>query len=467
MKKYLLISVLLVLSLSAVAPVQAQEDGVQGAIYIIQPGDTLWTIARKLHVSYRELLAENNLTEDSAIHPGETLSIPDLEDVSGVLVTKRVPYGESLSSLSDRYQISEGTLIRLNRLTSPMELYSGVSLVLVGDEEGEPPVLEGKRIALENGQSTLEAAVAGGVNPWRMVADSGIQGTWDLVPGEVVRISGGEDAGPGGFPGAVRKVGYSPDAFVQGNTMVFRVSAPEGTTLEGAFGDRAMHFFRSGEEYVALQGISAIASSGLRTISLHGELEDGTPFAHRQAVQIESGNYNFVRINGVPENTVSVKLSQKEHEKLARHAREATPKKRWKGKMSLPIPSQYGTPYPLYGDRRSFNGSAYNFYHSGIDFSTYAFDIDIYAAAPGKVVYTGKNSPIYGGVTMIDHGWGVYTAYGHQAEILVQEGQRVQEGDVIGKVGNTGRSTGPHLHWEVWVGGIPVDPMDWLEQAYP
>jgi len=467
LKKYLWISFLLVLILGAVVPVQAQEDAVQGAIYIIQPGDTLWTIARKLHVSYSNLLAENNLTEESSIHPGDRLTIPGLENMSGILVTNSVPYGESLSSLSDRYQISEDTLIRLNRLTSPLELYSGVSLVLVGNEEGELSTLEGKRLALHSGQTTLEAAVEEGVNPWQMVADSGVQGTWDFVPGEVVRISGEGEEGPGGFPGAVRRVGYSPKAFVQGNTMVFRVSAPEGARLEGTFGEHDLHFFRDGEEYVALQGISAVANSGLRVVSIHGELEDGTPIAHRQAVQIESGNYDFVRINGVPASTVSVTLSQAEQEKLARHARKATPSKKWKGKMSLPIPSQYSTPYPLYGDRRSFNGSAFNFYHSGIDFSTYAFDVDIYAAAPGKVVYTGKNSPIYGGVTLIDHGWGVYTAYGHQADILVQEGQRVQEGDVIGKVGNTGRSTGPHLHWEVWVGGVQVDPMDWLEKAYP
>lgn len=467
MKKYFLISFLLVLTLTAVGPVQAQEDTAQGAVYIIQPGDTLWTIARKLHVSYSNLLAENNLTEDSSIYPGDRLTIPGLENVSGALVTTNVSYGESLSSLSDRYQISEDTLIRLNRLTSPMELYSGVSLVLVGDEEGELPVLEGKRIALRSGQTTLEAAAEEGINPWQMVADSGVQGTWDFVPGEVVRIAGEGQGGPGGFPGAVKRVEYSPNLFVQGNTMVFRVTAPDEITLEGTFGERPLHFFSYGEGYVALQGISAVANSGLRTVSIRGQLADGTPFAHRQAVQIQSGNFDYVRINGVPANTVSVKLSQAEQEKLARHARKASPDKKWKGKMSLPIPSQYGTPYPLYGDRRSFNGSAFNFYHSGIDFSTYAFDVDVYAAAPGKVVYTAKNSPIYGGVTMIDHGWGVYTAYGHQAEILVQEGQRVREGDVIGKVGNTGRSTGPHLHWEVWVGGTQVDPINWLEKAYP
>ncbi|MCJ7717070.1 MAG: M23 family metallopeptidase, partial [Anaerolineales bacterium] len=66
-----------------------------------------------------------------------------------------------------------------------------------------------------------------------------------------------------------------------------------------------------------------------------------------------------------------------------------------------------------------------------------------------------------------NHGWGVYTLYAHQSEFLVQEGDRVNAGDLVGRVGSTGRSSGPHLHWEVWVGGIQVDPLDWLEGSYP
>jgi murein DD-endopeptidase MepM/ murein hydrolase activator NlpD len=74
---------------------------------------------------------------------------------------------------------------------------------------------------------------------------------------------------------------------------------------------------------------------------------------------------------------------------------------------------------------------------------------------------------VRGQVVVIDHGWGVYTAYDHLSQILVQVGQAVQPGQVIGLGGATGRTTGPHLHWEVWVGGVQVNPVDWLRQAYP
>jgi len=74
---------------------------------------------------------------------------------------------------------------------------------------------------------------------------------------------------------------------------------------------------------------------------------------------------------------------------------------------------------------------------------------------------------VRGNATYIDHGWGVYSGYLHQAEIYVSEGEWVERGQVIGKVGSTGRVTGPHLHWEIWVGGVPVEPLSWVLVGYP
>ena len=68
---------------------------------------------------------------------------------------------------------------------------------------------------------------------------------------------------------------------------------------------------------------------------------------------------------------------------------------------------------------------------------------------------------------IIDHGWGVYTGYWHQSQSLVKTGDKIIGGQVIGLVGGTGRVTGAHLHWEVWVGGVQVSPLDWLTGSYP
>jgi len=74
---------------------------------------------------------------------------------------------------------------------------------------------------------------------------------------------------------------------------------------------------------------------------------------------------------------------------------------------------------------------------------------------------------VRGNATIIDHGWGVYTGYWHQSRIEVQVGQRVETGQIIGYQGATGRVTGPHLHWEMWVAGEQVDPLEWTETAFP
>ena len=82
----------------------------------------------------------------------------------------------------------------------------------------------------------------------------------------------------------------------------------------------------------------------------------------------------------------------------------------------------------------------------------------IHAAASGTVIYCGWEEG-YGNLTVIDHGGNLATAYGHQSSIAVSCGQTVTQGQVIGYVGSTGHSTGPHLHFEVRVNGNPVDPL--------
>lgn len=98
--------------------------------------------------------------------------------------------------------------------------------------------------------------------------------------------------------------------------------------------------------------------------------------------------------------------------------------------------------------------------HTGIDFRA-EHGSQIRATAPGKVI-TAEYSGGYGNMVEIEHAGGVTTRYGHMSAILVSEGQMVTSGTVVGRVGSTGRSTGPHLHYETRIDGDPVDPSRFL-----
>ena len=89
----------------------------------------------------------------------------------------------------------------------------------------------------------------------------------------------------------------------------------------------------------------------------------------------------------------------------------------------------------------------------------------ILAPAAGTVVAV-EPLDVRGNVTIIDHGWGVFTVYCHQTEQYVAVGDMVTARQVIGLTGATGRVTGSHLHWELWIDGVPVDPMQWVRESF-
>ena len=128
-----------------------------------------------------------------------------------------------------------------------------------------------------------------------------------------------------------------------------------------------------------------------------------------------------------------------------------------KGILAIPIP---GAPITSTFGMRFDPILETNSMHTGVDFGA-PMGTPIHAAADGVVVFAGPRGG-YGNCTIIDHGNSLATLYGHQSSIGVSVGQKVKKGQVIGKVGSTGMSTGPHLHFEVRVNGTPVNPLLYL-----
>jgi murein DD-endopeptidase MepM/ murein hydrolase activator NlpD len=102
-------------------------------------------------------------------------------------------------------------------------------------------------------------------------------------------------------------------------------------------------------------------------------------------------------------------------------------------------------------------------FHEGIDFPTES-GAPIVAAASGKVVYAGWHAQ-YGKIVEIDHGNGLVSRYAHASQVFVREGDLVVRGQRVAAVGSTGRSTGPHLHYEVRLNGVPQNPARFLQSS--
>jgi murein DD-endopeptidase MepM/ murein hydrolase activator NlpD len=102
-------------------------------------------------------------------------------------------------------------------------------------------------------------------------------------------------------------------------------------------------------------------------------------------------------------------------------------------------------------------------FHTGVDISA-SYGEPVHATADG-VVTTADMHPGYGRLIVIDHGFGVTTWYGHLSTFNTQPGQQVHRGDVIGYVGVSGRSTGPHVHYEVRLNGAPINPWRYLRHS--
>jgi murein DD-endopeptidase MepM/ murein hydrolase activator NlpD len=104
-------------------------------------------------------------------------------------------------------------------------------------------------------------------------------------------------------------------------------------------------------------------------------------------------------------------------------------------------------------------------YHTGHD---YGADAGTPILAPNAgTVALAEPLQVRGNVVILDHGLGVFSAFWHLSRIDVEAGQIVSQGEVVGLVGNTGLSTGPHLHWEMRVLGVPVDPVQWTKRTFP
>ena len=471
MKSKLSIQIILVLIfVLSFSPVLAQTTTpTSGPIYIVSEGDSLLGIAGMFNVSYLDIMVFNNITDPNQIYPGQQLIIPGLEGIVGVLSSKVVPFGDSQRSISRQYRISNDQLRRLNHIISPTEFYAGAHLIMV--EESDKPSWKNSS-NLGTGETILELAIKRNISAWQVSDINNLIGTWDALPGDTLYDPGNRlDGNRTGLPSIFVSAVVDPLPIIQGTTIQIRVSTSQEAKLSGSLVDINLNFFPEGDNsYVSLQGLHALTDPGLYPLRLDAVIPDGSKQSFEQMVLVQSGYYPS-EVLYVDPQSIDPAITKPEDDLVRSFVSNATPTKYWNGVFDSPASLYEATSYltSKYGNRRTYYGIGTDLkifgFHSGLDFGG-GNGLPITAPAAGVVVFAGLLD-VRGNATIIDHGWGVYSGFWHQSEINVKVGDHVEAGQVIGLVGGTGRVTGAHLHWEVWVNGIQVNPMDWLETVYP
>lgn len=258
-------------------------------------------------------------------------------------------------------------------------------------------------------------------------------------------------------------VNLNPGNVVQGRTLQVTATAPSLGSISSKLDNLKLNFVAAGDKYLAVAPVAPDAA--IKPQPLVTEIVDNTGVVRRfeQTVGVVAGQFEQQTVALDP--TVEAGLGseqeqQRERERVFSFYNQVTPDKLWTGKFNWPVNGPITTQF---GSRRNYVGGGYEI-HAGIDLGV-AQGTPIYAPQRGKVVLA-ESQKVRGNIVILDHGLGLHTAYFHQSRILVKVGDMVNQGDVIGLVGTTGLSTGPHLHWEMRIGAVAVDPSEWTKREF-
>jgi murein DD-endopeptidase MepM/ murein hydrolase activator NlpD len=252
----------------------------------------------------------------------------------------------------------------------------------------------------------------------------------------------------------------SGNALPQGRTYVLRVPGNGAASAVASFrGDQLQMLQDASGDFWRVVGASSLAALGnfTATYTLY-DAEGGVIGTSSELVSVTYTEYPTEYITLPPGQLEGISANDAQIEINIRAATFArfTPEKLWDGPFIFPSSGPITAPF---GDGRSYNGAPVSSRHSGTDFGAEEGS-PVIASARGRVAFAGYLAT-RGNSVMIDHGGGVFTGYHHMSRIDVVEGQEMAQGQLVGAVGATGLATGPHLHWELIVAGVNVDPVFW------
>ena len=276
-----------------------------------------------------------------------------------------------------------------------------------------------------------------------------------LRVGQVLRISGQPHTTSHRLtqaPAPIKVIEW-PRQTVQGHLAVIRITAPQAVQGEVRFLNNTYPI----QQNRALLPVPALQAPGVYPARLR---VDG--WEARLEVQVVSGNFRRFILKLPPDRQALLVPEQLWAERLrVLGACDSNRPQQWRGPFLKPVRGNRIT--DPFGTRRSYDQGRTYTYHEGLDYGV-PEGTPVYATAPGVVGLAEKLS-IRGGAVILDHGLGVCSGYWHLSRIVVRPGQFVQAGELLGYSGNTGLSSGPHLHFEIRVRSIPTNPISWFLEA--
>lgn len=242
-----------------------------------------------------------------------------------------------------------------------------------------------------------------------------------------------------------------PESVPQGSFAMLTLAAPsvQAAVIKAPGLPTSTGFFLQGDRLVGFIGVPADQKPGDYPVNVHWA-SGAAQISLRVTAQKFTEDHMQV---SAAEDAIRTDPQQADDDKkiAAAHAQPAAVPL-WSGPFLWPAKAPITTEF---GEKRYVNG-AFSSFHTGIDIGA-ATGTPVLATAAGKVVLADR-LVLTGNTVIVDHGLGIYSFYGHMQSLAVKVGDRVDRGQVLGKVGSTGFSTGPHLHWTMSIKDVPVDP---------